>query len=284
MAITVHERGVAPSLASYVVADLRPASVTVDALAPRTEVARPAVASRFEASIILPAFNEAEALPSVLRSLRQVIDHRYEIIVVDDGSDDGTAEIAAQYNCTVLRHPKNLGKGAAVRTGLRAAGGRFVVIMDADNTYPVGAIPEMVALSERFDFIRGTRLYESATQMPLVNKIGNKLFDNILRMLHGLEGADHLTGLYGLHRNILLGMNLSANRFDLEVEIGIKAHALKLRSMAMPIIYSERIGAKKLSPLRDGWCILRRCVRMASDHHPVLRMIRGHKSEENSWG
>src|SRR5579872_6061221 len=88
------------------------------------------------ATIILPAYNEEAALPAVLHGLFEVVDARYEVIVVDDASSDATAAIAGQYPCRLLRHAHNQGKGAAVRTGLSAARGRFVIIMDADNTYP----------------------------------------------------------------------------------------------------------------------------------------------------
>src|SRR5947207_5354930 len=92
------------------------------------------------ATVILPAYNEAAALPKVLSALLVVLDaalaERYEIIVVDDASTDDTAAIARRYPCRLLAHRRNRGKGAAVRTGLEAARGDFIVIMDADNTYP----------------------------------------------------------------------------------------------------------------------------------------------------
>ncbi len=233
----------------------------------------PTPAHEYIATVILPAYNEAEALPAVLSSLNSVLDDRYEIIVVDDASTDDSAEIASGYYCKVLRNERNQGKGATVRNGLRAAQGRFVVIMDADNTYPAEAIPKMVRLSARYDFVRGMRVYESTAQMPLLNKIGNKLFDSMLKLLHGLEGNDHLTGLYGLHRETLAQMHLAANGFELEVEICIKAHALKLRSVSFPIRYGERLGEKKLHAFKDGWHILRRSFGMALQYHPVLRVI-----------
>src|SRR5262245_39446090 len=91
-----------------------------------------------EATIILPAYNEAEALPNVLASLFALLGERHEVIVVDDGSTDHTALIASQFPCKVIRQP-NQGKGAAVRAGMRAATGQSIIIMDADNTYPAEA-------------------------------------------------------------------------------------------------------------------------------------------------
>ncbi|MDQ3810378.1 MAG: glycosyltransferase family 2 protein, partial [Chloroflexota bacterium] len=210
---------------------------------------KPAAATT--ASIILPAYNEAEALPEVLRSLHATIGEQCEVLVVDDGSSDGTGQIASQYPCRLLTHERNQGKGAAVRTGIRAARGQSIIIMDADNTYPADAVPHMISLLAEYDFVRGIRS-EGTSHIPLLNRIGNSLFNTILRCLHGLEGTDHLTGLYGLEKSALERLDLTSNGFDLEVEIGIKARTLGLRSTSFPIKYGPRLGEKKLSAWRDG--------------------------------
>lgn len=220
------------------------------------------------ATVILPAYNEAAALPTVLMGLLAVLDHGCEIIVVDDASTDATARIAREYPCRLLRHERNRGKGAAVRTGLGAARGRFVVVMDADCTYPAIAVPEMIALSGRYEFVRCVRL-AGASHIPPLNRLGNRLFDHVLRALHGLDGVDHLSGLYGLRREAFDALGLTAEGFDLEVEIGIKAHALGLRTISLPIHYDERRGAKKLRAWRDGWTILCRAVALAFYARPA---------------
>ena len=224
------------------------------------------------ATVILPAYNEAEALPEVLMSLLAVLDDRCEVIVVDDGSTDDTAAIASRYRCRVVRHQRNSGKGAAVRTGLREARGRFIIVMDADNTYPADAVPRMITLAEEYDFVRGVRL-EGKANMPLINRLGNQLFDYVLRTIHGLEGADHLSGLYGLRREALEAMNFTADGFDLEVEIGIKARAHRLRACSLPISYGARLGEKKLRAWRDGQHILRQTLALALVYNPALVFV-----------
>jgi len=226
-----------------------------------TPVPNPAIAA-LSATIILPAYDEAVALPAVLAGLFAVLDPNCEVIVVDDASTDGTARVAREYPCRVLRHARNQGKGAAVRTGLRAARGDFVIVMDADCTYPASVVPRMIALAREYDFVRCTRRAGTANIPPL-NRLGNYLFDWVLRALHGLEGDDHLSGLYGLRRTALDAMDLTARRFDLEVEIGVKAHAHRLRATTLPIEYGERRGAKKLRAWRDGWTILCRTMTLA---------------------
>jgi hypothetical protein len=150
--------------------------------------------------------------------------------------------------------------------------------MDADNTYPAEAVPYMVALGAEYEFVRGVRQYHAA-QMPLVNRIGNRIFDILLTTLHGLEGDDHLTGLYGLRREALNAMALTSDRFDLEVEIGIKARALRLRATSLPIGYQERLGEKKLNAWRDGWHILQRSLTLGIRHAPALGFLFSREEE-----
>ena len=239
-----------------------------------TERQRPAAgpAGGVNTSVILPAYNEAAALPVVLRALQQALGPGDEIVVVDDGSTDETAAVARHYPCRLIQHGRNRGKGAAVRTGLQAARGRYIVVMDADATYPADALPALVGLLATHDLVRCPRQYD-AKSMPTINRLGNHLFAVVLRAVHGLEGHDHLSGLFGLRREALHRMRLSAHGFDLEVEINIKAHAYGLRQAELPIAYQERIGAKKLRPLRDGYRILRRVLTLALLFNPLLMFV-----------
>jgi hypothetical protein len=223
-------------------------------------------------TVILPAYNEAMALPAVLDALFSVLGDDSEVIVVDDGSTDHTAAIATTYGCRVLRHTHNRGKGAAVRTGLAAARGHFVIVMDADNTYPANMIPRMIDLGAHYDFVRCIRT-SGMVNMPPLNRLGNRLFDWMLKVVHGLEGADHLSGLYGLRREALQDLCITADRFDLEVEIGIKARARRLRAAVLPIEYGERLGEKKLHAYRDGWAILHRVLSMSLLYNPGLAFV-----------
>ena len=217
------------------------------------------VQRRPEITLILPAFNEQLGLSKVLTAVAHVAPAGWEIIVVDDGSIDSTAEVAASHACTLIRHGSNRGKGAAVRTGIAAASGHSVIIMDADGTYPAEALPRMAELLETHDLVRGIRIVEPAS-MPWVNRVGNRLFDTLLRVLHGLEGDDLLSGYLGIRRAALEDMEITAQGFDIEAEIGIKSKYLQLREARLAITYGARVGEKKLRPIRDGWKILCRIV------------------------
>jgi hypothetical protein len=224
------------------------------------------------ATILLPAYNEEDALATVLEDLFAIVDDSFEVMVVDDGSHDATAAIAARYPCRLIRHQTNHGKGQAVRTGLNHARGRFVILMDADATYPVDAIPGIVDLLQHNDLVRCVR-DGGREHMPLTNRLGNWLFDRLLAILCRLDGADYLSGLYGLRRDVLLDMDLEAEGFDLEVEIGMKARSRGLRTAIMPIHYRERMGEKKLDAWRDGWVILSRVLYLFLVYNPVLTFI-----------
>jgi glycosyltransferase involved in cell wall biosynthesis len=111
-------------------------------------------------SVVIPALNEEDSVGEVVRRVRGVMDgtgEPYEVIVVDDGSTDATAERASEAGAAVLRHPQNAGYGAGLKTGIACAQFDHIVITDADGTYPVERIPELLAESDRFDMVVGAR-------------------------------------------------------------------------------------------------------------------------------
>jgi hypothetical protein len=231
-----------------------------------------AKSGRIQTTVVLPAYNEGAALPHVLDELEASLDPSYEIMVVDDGSTDDTAEVAERHNCRLIKHSSNRGKGVAIRTGIAEAQGENVVIMDADATYPVPAIAEMVELLDENDLVRGIRSSENES-MPLVNRFGNWLFNKLLAISHGLEGSDHLSGLYGIRRSAALRLGTEATGFDIETEIGIKAQARGLRVAEVPISYLPRVGEKKLSPWSDGFRILGRVIVLLLIYNPWITFI-----------
>jgi glycosyltransferase involved in cell wall biosynthesis len=223
-------------------------------------------------TVVLPAYNEGAALPHVLDELGQYLDQSYEVLVVDDGSTDDTADVAERFPVRLIKHNSNRGKGVAIRTGIAEAQGENVVIMDADATYPVPAIKEMVELLDENDLVRGIRESEPES-MPVVNRLGNWLFNKLLAISHGLEGADQLTGLYAIRRSEAVRLGTEARGFDIETEIGIKAKARGLREAEIPISYLPRVGEKKLSPWKDGLRILGRVIVLLLIYNPTLTFI-----------
>jgi hypothetical protein len=223
-------------------------------------------------SIIIPAYNEEAALPLVLTSLIAVIDESYEVIIVDDGSTDRSVSVAVKFPCRIVQHPHNMGKGAALQTGLHQARGEYAIFIDADNTYPVELIPALVACLGEYDLVRGIR-QSGRENIPLLNRLGNQMFDRVIRALHAVEGGDLLSGMYGGRRESLLELSLESRGFDIEAEINVKAHARGLTCAMVPITYLERVGEKKLRAFRDGLRILYRLLQLTISYNPLLVFI-----------
>ena len=191
-------------------------------------------------TIVLPSFNEEEALPVVVADIRSVLGTDADILVVDDGSSDGTANVARDLGCAVEVHATNRGKGAAIRTGVAAASGEIVIVMDADATYPAATIPAMVDLLEDNDFVRAERNID-ASNTPAINRLGNVLLGKAMTSLHGLDAGDYLSGLYGARREVFERLGTEADGFDIEVEIGIKSQANELKVATLPTDYTVDI-------------------------------------------
>ncbi|HEX6129455.1 MAG TPA: glycosyltransferase family 2 protein [Candidatus Limnocylindria bacterium] len=212
------------------------------------------------AALILPAFNEERGLAATLRAVEAALNgnvQRVQIVVVDDGSTDGTASVAEAAGVTLVRHPSNRGKGAAIRSGVAATDAANVVVMDADATYPPDAIEPMLRLIEGgHDYVSGTRR-AGRQHIPLMNRLGNVAIATAIRLLGGSSLADPLTGMYALRRSALSQLAPAANGFAVETEIAIRAAHAGLRTAQLPIAYGRREGVSKLRPLRDGWPILR---------------------------
>ncbi|NTW02156.1 MAG: glycosyltransferase family 2 protein [Oscillochloris sp.] len=223
-------------------------------------------------TVLIPAYNEEQALPHVIESILAVIDESYEILVIDDGSQDKTCEIAKSYACRVISHDINRGKGAAMKTGFTYARGEKIIVIDGDATYPADTIPEIVRQLDRHDIVRCVRSV-GRDNIPLINRLGNKFFDTLISTVHQVEGSDMLSGLYGLHRHHLTAMRLDSDGFDIETEIMVRAQAMTLTAHNIPIQYNERIGEKKLKPVRDGLSILLRILRLMAIFNPFATYI-----------
>ncbi len=204
-----------------------------------------------ETTIIVPAYNEEDGLPITLSKLFQQLDDSYEIIVVDDGSTDRTSEVAKDYPCRFIRHDFNRGKGEALKTGIRHARGDNVIWIDADDTYPVETIPEMVEALKEYEVVVGSRV-SGNENIPAFNRFGNWIFRTMIRTIYGFRAHDPCTGLYGAKKARLEQMGLSAKGFAIEPEISIKSSRMKLRTMDFPLHYRPRIGETKLNAFRVG--------------------------------
>jgi glycosyltransferase involved in cell wall biosynthesis len=176
----------------------------------------------------------------------------YEIIVVDDGSSDGTSETARRYPVTLIRHEVNKGKGEALKTGIQAAHGEKVIWIDADGTYPVEYIPRIAGDLDTYDVVVCSRR-TGRENIPLFNRTGNFAFRTMIKYIYGFKPFDPCSGLYGIRKSHLSRMALFSNGFAIEPEISIKVSRMKLKMQDIPIEYGARVGTTKLNSFRAGW-------------------------------
>jgi glycosyltransferase involved in cell wall biosynthesis len=215
-------------------------------------------------SIIVPVYNERNTIQEILRRVRAVDigEIAKEIIVVDDGSTDGTMDILKleeDSTTRVLCHPKNRGKGAAVRTGLEQATGDFVVIQDADLEYDPDDYRLLLApvLKKKAEVVYGSRFTGEHRDMLFWHMLGNKALSFITNILYNTTLSDMETCYKLFWRPILEGITIRSNRFNFEPEITAKVLKKKVRIYEVPISYAGReYNEGKKITWRDGFSAL----------------------------
>ncbi len=221
-------------------------------------------------SIIIPVYNEQDTIIEVLDRINHLTFpscvHQTEIIVVDDASTDNTIEILNKYKCSLPlsfhKHQKNLGKGAAVRSGFNNAKGDVFLIQDADLELSPEDIPSMIVEMNRLgvEFINGSR-YMSGISRPLSSYkryLANRFFTFLTSILINVKLSDMACGYKLIQRSLAEKLNLHENRFGFEAEMIIKALRVKRNNVAeVPVNYFPRNngGGKKLKNT-DGFKIL----------------------------
>ena len=197
-------------------------------------------------SIIVPVFNERSTVAEIVRRMRSVdLPLDREILIVDDGSDDGTAAVLTQLGDStvrVLKHPSNRGKGAAIRTGLENATGDLVLVQDADLEYDPDDWPRLLApvLKGRARVVYGSRFTGERRNMLFLHWVGNRFLSLVTNMLYNSTLSDMETCYKLFDRRVLDGVRLEADRFDFEPEFTAKVLRKGIRIYEVPISYAGR--------------------------------------------
>ena len=206
-------------------------------------------------SIIIPAYNEELAIQSVVAEILQVCrehDIPVEIVVVDDGSKDSTARLAALAGARVLRHRSNRGYGAALKTGIAAASHDYVVITDADATYPARYIPQLVAELERADMVVGARIGPNVS-IPLVRRPAKFVLNKVANYLTNARIPDLNSGLRAFRREVAVQyFPILPDQFSWSTTITLAMHCDKYAVTYLPIDYRPRTGHSKIVPWDAG--------------------------------
>jgi glycosyltransferase involved in cell wall biosynthesis len=229
-------------------------------------VATPEFTPEFrKVSVVVPVFNERNTLVEILRRMRAVelpdgIER--EIIVVDDGSSDGTRDVLKQLGDSTVRvvmHEDNRGKGAAVRTGFAHATGDYVLIQDADLEYDPEDWPKLMnpVLRGKARVVYGSRFTGERRNMLFLHWIGNRMLSLTTNILYNTTLSDMETCYKLIDRSLINSLDLRADRFDFEPEITAKILKRGIRIYEVPISYTGREfeEGKKIT-WRDGFAAL----------------------------
>ncbi|MEM3465358.1 MAG: glycosyltransferase family 2 protein [Candidatus Jordarchaeales archaeon] len=207
-------------------------------------------------SIIIPCFNEEETISDVIERVKRVdLGLEKEVIVVDDGSTDSSFEKASKHDgVIVVRHERNMGKGAAVKTGIAHSTGDVIVIQDADLEYLPEDIPGLLVplLRGEADAVYGSRFLGSIEGMSLSHMLGNRVLSWATRILFGARITDMMTGYKLFRREVVDGLELKSKRFEFEPEITAKLLKRGVRIVETPIRYSARKKGEAKIRWKDG--------------------------------
>ncbi len=236
-------------------------------------------------SVVIPALNEelgigriVERVLSIGPSLAEAGLGGPEVIVVDDGSHDRTAEVVQGYvsgnghgaSVRLIKHGANRGYGAALKSGLAQAGGDLVAFLDADGTYPPEYFPSLCreALAGA-DLVIGSRMAGAESQMPWMRWLGNRVFAGLVSLLGDRRVGDSASGMRVVRREILPRLYPLPDGLNFTPIMSLRAIHEGLRLVEVPIPYAERMGRSKLSVVRDGLHYTRSIIWTALGYNPV---------------
>jgi glycosyltransferase involved in cell wall biosynthesis len=206
-----------------------------------------------QASVIIPVYNEKDAVSISLDKIRELGLHdKYELLYIDDGSDDGTFDIIRKYPVRVIRHTANKGYGAALKTGIRHAGGEKLVIMDGDGQHDPVYIEKILSLLDESDMVIGERT--AGSHQVTRSTAGKKIIRKAGEFLVEQKLPDYNSGYRGFHTEQIRSMlHIMPNGFSFSTTSTLAYLKEGYNISTVPVEVKERIGRdSNLRPVRDG--------------------------------
>lgn len=226
---------------------------------------------KVRAAALIPVLNCAGYLARVVAGAREFVD---DVLVVDDGSSDGSAEIARAAGARVVVHPENRGKGSAVRSGLAVLLGEnhtHILMLDGDGQHDTGDIPTFLSAAAEFDFVLGNRLWNPRA-VPAKRYWTNYIGTRALRLLSGFPLEDSQCGFRLATSSLLRRMVLVGNRFSVDTELMVRAGKLRARFTHVPVrVIYDAGGGSHFQGLRDTVHIVLSCARFKADEGELRR-------------
>ena len=228
--------------------------------------AAPAVEQRI--SVVLPARNEQDAVGTTVRRIRELLP-RAEVLVVDDGSTDSTAQRAEQAGAVVLRRPYGMGNGAAIKAGARAAAGELLVFMDADGQHDPADIARLLGkLDEGYDMVVGAR--DGGSQASVGRGLANGLYNRLASWMTGHRVLDLTSGFRAVRAaRFREFVHLLPNGFSYPTTSTMAFFRSAYPVAYVPIRAARRIGTSHIRPMRDGVRFLLIIFKIATLYSPL---------------
>ena len=226
-------------------------------------------------SIVIPAYNEEQSIKEVLERLKKIIaqeEKSFEIIVVNDGSTDGTAQVLEAIEGIILiKNPYNLGYGTSLLKGIKQAKGEYIVITDSDGTYPIDVIPQLCDYSKEYEMVVGSR---SGENVPLLRKPAKWILTKLAEFLTARKIPDLNSGLRLFKKEIVIKYeSLFPKRFSFTTTLTIICllhnHPVKF----LPIKYFKRKGKSSIRPVHDFLAFIQLIFRIIIYFNPLRFFI-----------
>jgi glycosyltransferase involved in cell wall biosynthesis len=228
--------------------------------------------------VIIPAFNEEDSIAEIAERVLSIKDELHdigiadlELLVVDDGSRDCTAEAVIHIpGVSLIRHKRNRGYGAALKTGFSSSNGELIGFLDADGTYPPEYFPHLCRKAINGDeLVIGSRMTGKDSKMPITRRVGNFIFAMLISVIGRQKISDSASGMRVFKRDILERIYPLPDGLNLTPVMSTRAVHEGIQMVEVPIPYDERIGNSKLSVVRDGSLFLQSIIWTVLTYNPV---------------
>lgn len=219
-------------------------------------------------SVVIAAYNEAPTISGLVDAIQRDLPDA-EVVVVDDGSTDGTAAAAERAGASVLRHPYNIGNGAAVKAGIRAASGDVIVFMDADGQHDPAEIPRLIEALDAYDMVVGARNPDQQASLP--RGVMNRLFNRLAAYVSGFKVRDLTSGFRAVKADVardLLPMLPNGYSWPTTMTLVLLRSGMSLKYVPINV-RSRAHGRSRIRPLRDSTRFLLIMLKICTLYSPI---------------